>query len=185
MTNISISSKECAADTGLQSLLAQTDNYHEIPPRLWAYAALVGEARQKSNEGRSRANRDRGHKQNHLGHLQGAFCELFVYYLLRRSGDGADGIEHLREHLFNPEGGSREAGADLVFLDGSGLDVKSFDCAYYKRYFAINAEKHEKLRGKVDAYFCVMVPPLGRRAYVTKPVPYLDVEESDKNSLGS
>ena len=70
-------------------------------------------------------------------------------------------------------------GTDILFdapQQGCGIDVKSFDCAPNKRYFAINDNKHRTLAGQCSRYLCVIVPPAGRRMAVCRLVPYAEVD---------
>lgn len=57
-----------------------------------------------------------------------------------------------------------------------GVDAKTFDCRVNKRYFAINDNKHAGLQGNVYAYFAAIAPTNGRRAVISRLVPYTDVD---------
>ena len=177
--------------SALPSIAASTDRIHEIPPRVWAYAQLVGEARRQSNEVKQAKRHNRGRAKNYLGHVQGAFCELFLLGLLVKSCDSASSepVSYLRRHMFNPGGGTGAADADLAWDESPlgarfGLDVKSFDCAPNKRFFAINAEKHDKLAGRASYYYCALAPPLAKRIYVSQLVPHSEVDSWPVGQLG-
>jgi len=157
---------------------------------LWAMAALLGEARRLSNEYRRAAHRDRGDRRNQHADLLGALVELLLFVEVIRLNPNESAIGYMREHLFNPEGGAKEIQPDLRFDDPATdrsicVDAKSFDCAPYKRYFAINREKHAKLKGACDYYYCVLVPAYGQSAVVSALVPYTDVDAWAVDSLGS
>jgi len=168
------------------SALVDTDREVPIEIGMWAYAMLLAKARVKSNDARRAKRRDRGEKKNLEGDLRGAFCELFLFKeVIAQAAE--DGVDHMRHHLFNPAGGGEEAGPDLQCAEGARqvcLDVKSFDCDPGKRYFAINADKHHKLRGCCDYYLCLLVAPLGPKAFVAKLVPYAAVDRWPMGELG-
>jgi hypothetical protein len=149
-----------------------------VRPEQWAIAHLVGEARRIANEPSRASFRDRGAAINRDVDLRGAFAELFLWKRVRDRDSNVDA--YMRNHLlYENKSGSEVSGPDLVFRDASGIahgiDVKSHDCAPHKRYFAINAAKHEQLRGQCDAYWCLLVPSFAKTLVLADLVPYAAV----------
>jgi hypothetical protein len=71
----------------------------------------------------------------------------------------------------------REDGRDI------GVDVKTFDCAKNKKYFAINDNKHTQLKGKCAAYMGLVCPSWARTVCVLHPIQYRDVSTWERRAL--
>lgn len=153
-----------------------------VSSKLWALAALLGTARTLSNEGKRGVGQDRGELKNLLVDVRGAFAELFVLWQLRRRNAPSRVRAPLREGLFVAAGGSKADGPDLE-IDGRGFDIKAFGCQPTYRYFAINCRKHRKLRGRCEAYLCLLVPDWGRSVGIADLVPYQSVAEWPRRTL--
>lgn len=161
----------------------------DITPELWAYSALIGEARRRSNENKRNKQRDRGKEKNIHNDLIGTAGELLAYkYFSHLMSDNSK--RNFVADLVRVEGGAVMNGADIildrlpqkdVFLR---LDIKTFDCEPNKRFFAINSQKHRKLNGNCDGYICFLIPKLGKEAAVVNYVPYDDVNNWTEKSLG-
>jgi hypothetical protein len=142
----------------------------------WAYAWLLGEARRESNRHRAKQS-DRGKDGNQSVDLHGALGELLLFGMVRDLKD-ADAIEHTRRQLYVVGGGRNAEGADVSFIEDDeqiGIDVKTFDCDPKKRYFAINDNKHEQLRGHCKGYAGLICPAFAEHACLTNIIPYDDV----------
>lgn len=143
----------------------------------WAYAVLLGRARTLSNKHRAPGS-DRDQDGNEEVDLHGALGELVLYGIVRRLPGSEEGARYLREHMFWEGGGSDVKGSDLLFPDQGGhvgIDVKTFDCRSYKRYFAINDNKHSELVGQCVGYMGLICPPYASMACITRLIPYEDV----------
>jgi hypothetical protein len=143
----------------------------------WAYALLLGGARQQTNLARA-ASADRGRRGNQEVDLHGALGELLLFGMARGLPDSADAVAYMRRQLFCTSGGRDVDGPDLLFHDSGvviGIDVKTFDCASNKSYFAINDHKHAQLAGQCVAYMGLVCPRWARTACVMRPIPYEDV----------
>ena len=68
-------------------------------------------------------------------------------------------------------------------VDGNRLDIKSFDCAPNKKFFAINKRKHRALAGKCDHYLCMLVLPFGKHAVLTNLVKWSSVSEWEERDF--
>ena len=157
----------------------------DLTPLQWAFALLLGEARQQSNAGRA-ARSDRGRRGNQAVDLHGALGELWLYGAARSLPDSADAASYMRSQLFCAAGGRDVTGADLLFEDAGrpiGIDVKTFDCAKNKSFFAINDNKHSQLAGQCFAYMGLVCPAWARKACVMFPIPYADVSTWECSSL--
>ena len=162
----------------LKTMLSRKLN---VPPRLWTYAMLVGDARRRSNDGR---RRDIGFTKgmHQYVDLIGAFAEVFVYHAFLTMGGSEELLSALRQNIFDPRGGTATSDVDLV-VDGNRLDIKSFDCAPNKKFFAINKRKHHALAGKCDHYLCMLVPPFGKHAVLTNLVKWSSVSEWEERDF--
>ena len=145
----------------------------------WAYALLLGGARQRSNAERADTS-DRGEIGNQEVDLHGALGELLLLRIVRDLPQSQDAEHYMLAHLFVETGGRGLKGADLVFTDNStpvGVDVKTFDCSPWKRYFAINYDKHAALGedNTCIGYMGLICPRFGRDACITRLIPYSDV----------
>jgi hypothetical protein len=142
----------------------------------WAYAWLLGEARRESNAHRAKRS-DRGADGNHSVDLHGALGELLLFGMVRDLKD-EDAIEHTRRQLYIEGGGRNAVGADVSFIENGtpvGIDVKTFDCDPKKKYFAINDDKHEQLRGQCAGYVGLICPAYAQQACLTTIIDYDDV----------
>ena len=160
---------------GIRLLQDRTDRLVETTATHWAWAAMLGDARTRSNEGRRAAIADRGTANSQVD-LLGAFAELLLLAWATRLYPQPV-IDDMAGHLYHPDGGGEVEGADLRLPSIetgalTGIDVKSFDCAPQKRFFAINAAKHAALAGNCAYYFCVLAAPYGKQAAVARLVPY-------------
>ncbi len=149
---------------------------------------MLGAERTKSNDSRRHRQSDRGEFNRDVD-LLGALGELFFLSTAMAAESGGDAVDYMRGHMFKEAGGKGIKGPDLGFIDhASGtlneIDVKTFDCAENKRYFAINDNKHAGLKGQCSAYFCLATPPRGRRMAVARLVPYSDVDSWKVALLG-
>lgn len=176
------------------------ENVECVPVIRWAMATLLGDARRQTNEDGRHQRRNRGSAKNVLNDLYGAVAELSLYAKIAWPSSKLV-HEHERQYLsnqlYNPCGGRLTHGPDLELLHllpeeggfaaaeiGIGIDVKSFDCAPNKRYFAINVAKHKQLQGVCDFYFGMIVPPLGKTAVISQVVPYQEVSKWKEFDLG-
>jgi hypothetical protein len=144
----------------LSALSRVTDCWLPVKPELWAWAALLGEARRASNDRARSHAADRGDSTNRAVDLAGAFGELLLYELVRNLPKSDQACRYLAERLYLPSGGAGVVGPDLKFIDDDtqgdvGVDCKSFFNLRY-RYFAIYAKKHNELRGCCSFYFCLL-----------------------------
>lgn len=179
----------------------------ELSEAFWAEAALLAAARLQSNEGRRHQRRDR-QAENARVDLMGAGSEILLYRALQRyalrvkawavgnqltpeqgrqqKDVAGQGLDYMRRHLFVLEGGASAAAADLILPCEDGdwaMDAKSFDFSPNKSRFAINEEKHLRLAPLNPDYFCLLCPPLSKRALVAV-VPYSEVESWETRTLG-
>lgn len=159
--------------------------YIDISARDWAFAALLGEARRKSNESIRKTHRDRGNVNNIHIDLMGSISEIlavkYFWKIMTRKERELTSFS-----MFRPEGGAGKLGADLVLSERElKLDVKTFDCQSNKRFFAINHSKHKDLSGECSGYVCVICPKYSTKAYFIDFVPYNDVSSWPLKSLGS
>jgi len=164
----------------IEALQEKVDRVIPAPPALWAWAAMLGEARTLSNDGRRGVRADRGAGNRDVD-LLGAFSELLLLGWASRLYPPLV-IAEMAAHLYHPQGGREVKGADLRLPNSAtglivGVDAKSFDCSPRKRYFAINDAKHRALGGGCDHYFCVLAAPYGTQAAVARLVPYVEVED--------
>jgi hypothetical protein len=144
-----------------------------IEPRQWACALLLGEARRRSNPARARTA-NRGDAGNQAVDLHGALGDLLLYGIARRCRD-KEALGYMQNQLYRSEGGRSVKGPDLRFTDGGrviGIDVKTFDCSPKNRFFAINDDKHAKLRGKCIGYVGLICPVFAPQACLTRLIPY-------------
>ena len=165
-------------------------NLLPITPEIWAYSALIGEARRRSNDNKRNKNRDRGYQKNIHNDLIGTAGELLAlkYFGCSMSEKSKSMFLH---DLIKTEGGAVMKGVDVIFDNIPGnikdlrLDIKTFDCEPNKRFFAINSKKHDKLKNNCEGYLCFLIPRLGRYAAVANYVNYSDVNSWEEKSLGS
>lgn len=155
----------------------------DLTPKHWAIAAMLGEARRRTNEKTRHKSRDRGHDKNVLGDMMGALGEIVAleYY---RDQMTQEAINMTRQHMLVSGSGRTVKGADLI-TSRQRLDVKTFDCAPNKRFFAINAAKHQQLSGECDGYFALLAPRYGRQALLIDILPYEAVSNWACKPLGS
>lgn len=155
------------------------DRFLKVRPLLWSSAWQLAKLRTRSNGGRL-SHRDRGKILNLRGDLVGAFGELLVYFYACENGVG-DVVQYMKKTLFNPGGGGKLSSAG----DAPGLDVKGFDFSPRKDFVAVNAEKHQKLKGEIRHYFFVFSPPLSEEVYTSSLIPWEEVSNWAEFSLGS
>jgi hypothetical protein len=157
----------------------------DITIKDWAFAALLGEARRRSNDAIRKSVRDRGITNNTHVDLMGSISEIVAYKYFKPNLSERERASVLKG-MFRAEGGGGAHGVDLSISKLSRLlDVKSFDCADNKRFFAINKSKHVDLSGKCDGYFCIICPKYSKKAFVVDYVHYADVSNWDLKVLGS
>jgi hypothetical protein len=157
------------------------DREYAVPLRLWAYAHIVGDARRLTHEGRRKPQKDLG-SLNYQSDVKGAFSELFLYWLLRnRASNGL--VDGIRQQMYSASGGI--LAADIVCDSGQKFDIKSNDCEPRSSLFIINSQKHRDAVGRYGFYIAVLCPMLGRRAILTKPIPFDDVSGWGEKTLGS
>ncbi|MEG0869779.1 MAG: hypothetical protein RSD49_08410 [Hafnia sp.] len=157
----------------------------DIDARDWAFAALLGEARRRSNDSIRKSSRDRGNVKNIHVDLMGSISEILALKYLREVLTIQERKETIKA-MFRPEGGGGKLGADLSLSQrGVVLDVKTFDCQDNKRFFAINSTKHGDLEGACNGYLCIICPKYATQAYIVDYVPFLDVSGWEKKALGS
>ena len=171
----------------LRDIVRKTDRFVELKPRHWAWARILGEARTASNDRRRARRSDRG-EFNAQVDLLGALGELFLLRCAMAAEGSGEAVKYMRGHLYNEQGGGEVEGPDIEFVDHvtgerCQLDVKTFDCAPNKRFFAINDNKHRLLRGCCSHYLCVITPPFGRRMAVSCLVPWSTVDEWSTQKL--
>ena len=162
----------------LTDLTANFDTSCSVGDMEWACAVLLGDARVISNEKHRSEEANRGKEGNRAVDLHGSLGEFLLLRMVRKLPESEIAEAYMRNHLFIPGGGRDAAGPDLLFEDDgrpTGIDVKTFDCKKNKRFFAINNKKHTKLAGQCVGYMGLICPAYGRRAYVTKLIPYEDV----------
>lgn len=160
----------------LTDLEARLGRNSHLSQTQWAYAWLLGEARRESNAHRAKHS-DRGADGNQAVDLHGALGELLLFGMVRDLKD-EDAIEHTRRQLYIAGGGRHAVGADVSFVENgaqTGIDVKTFDGDPKKRYFAINDDKHEQLRGKCVGYVGLICPAYAQHACLTTIIWYDDV----------
>jgi hypothetical protein len=153
-------------------------------PQDWAMAYLLGKAREASNYKRA-ANSDRGQEGNEAVDLLGSMGELVVLRRLQ-AVSAKDAFAAMQSHMFSAAGGADVTGPDVhIIIENEEwrIDIKSFDCADNKKFFAINNDKHESLRGNCDGYVGLISPPLSRLGITSKIVPYADVDNWPKSKL--
>lgn len=155
----------------------------ELTPEHWAHAAMLGEARRRTNEKSRSSKRDRGHQKNVAVDLIGSLGELIALEHFETEL-GSETLQAIRQHMLVSGSGRTVKGADLS-VNNRNLDVKTFDCAPNKRFFAINSVKHRQLQGQCDGYFALLSPQYGRKALVVECVPYQDVDQWPCKALGS
>ena len=164
----------------LDDIVRRTDRALSPSARSWAWARFLADARTASNDDRRAARSDRG-RFNQQVDLLGAMGELFLLRTAAATERSAEAVAYMRGHLYDERGGANVVGPDIQFADHDdgevrGIDVKTFDCAPNKRYFAINDNKHCALGGQCSHYLCVIAPPFGSRMAVSRLVPYSDVD---------
>lgn len=160
--------------------------YIDLTPKHWAYAALIGEARRRSNNDVRNKNRDRGLDKNIQNDLIGSMGELismevFMPWLSKKNQ------EELKRNVFGVGGGSKFIGADInldLHKQNLRLDIKTFDCERNKKYFAINNKKHQKLKGICDGYACLLIPKYGKKAYALPMISHNEVDDWELKELG-
>lgn len=158
----------------------------DISPNDWAFAALIGEARRRSNENKRNNTRDRGNEKNIHVDLMGSLGEVLAYKLYKNQMKPETAAKFV-EDFCKTEGGAVMQGADMRLDIGEStldLDIKTYDCAPNKRFFAINSKKHAKLSDCCDGYLCILFPKYGRKAYVVNNVPYDHVSNWEQKALG-
>jgi hypothetical protein len=161
-----------------------------LNPEIWAYAALIGEARRRSNENKRNKNRDRGNSNNIHVDLMGTVGELIAYKKLK-NGMSPVAHQNFLTDLLRVEGGAVMKGADMTLDNLMGdtgplkVDIKTFDCEPNKRFFAINAKKHNSLNEQCHGYVCVLMPKYAKFAFMVNYVPYEDVSQWQEKSLGN
>jgi hypothetical protein len=156
-----------------------------ITPDQWAYAVLLGRARTISNKDRAPGS-DRDADGNEEVDLHGALGELVLRGIVRRLPGFEQAARYMENHMFRKGGGSDVKGPDLLFADHGtdvGIDVKTFDCREYKRYFAINDNKHHELQGQCVGYMGLICPPYAHTACITRLIPYDAVSTWDVRQL--
>lgn len=153
-----------------------------LTPEHWARAAMLGEARRRTNEASRHQSRDRGRDKNILGDLMGSLGELIAleHYQPRMSPDQA--VE-TRQHMLHLGNGRSVKGADIE-LPNLSIDVKTFDCDRRKRFFAINAAKHQQLAGQCDGYFALLAPKYAQMAMLIDYIPHQEVSQWECKGLG-
>ena len=164
----------------LRDVVGKTDGIVALEPHHWVWARLLGEARTASNDQRRARRSDRG-EFNAQVDLLGALGELFLLRCAMTAENSEDAVAYMRGHLYNDQGGGEVEGPDIEFTDDDTrefrqLDVKTFDCAPNKQFFAINDNKHRVLRGRCSHYLCVITPPFGRKMAVSRLVPWSAVD---------
>jgi hypothetical protein len=160
-----------------------TDRWLSVNAELWAWSVLLGNALGASNNQKRSQKADRGDSTN-LGVSQaGAFGELLLHSLVRKMQNSDLDCRYIAKHLFMPGGGAEAEGPDLQFAEDDtkaviGVDSKTFSNLYNPRYkyFAINAKKHDELRGLCSFYFCLCFAARSKSVAVAKLVPYGDVD---------
>lgn len=160
--------------------------YIELTPKHWAYAALIGEARRRSNNNKRNKNRDRGFEKNIQNDLIGSIGELICMEYFQNWLSEAN-KEELRKNVFGIGGGTGFTGTDInldLHEKKLKLDIKTFDCEPNKKYFAINNKKHEKLKGNCDGYVCLLIPKYGRAAYLLPMIRHDEVDQWEIKELG-
>ena len=143
----------------------------------WAFALLLGRARERSNTLRLRTA-DRGSRGNLEVDLHGALGELILYGMVLKQPESEAAAAYMRRHLYVAGGGAGVIGPDLLFEEEGkpvGVDVKTFDCSTRKRYFAINNDKHLKLAGSCAGYMGLICARFSSIAFITRLIPYDDV----------
>jgi hypothetical protein len=159
----------------------------ELTPDIWAFAAMIGHARRNSNNRTRNANRDRGDERNIHVDLMGSLGELIAYKAFREFMQPKT-ARAFRDDIFTFAGGRAMKGADLT-MDNLNqktqrLDVKTYECAPNKRFFAINSTKHKQLESCCDGYLCILFPKYGKMAYVVNYVPHSDISNWERKALG-
>jgi hypothetical protein len=159
----------------LTDLTANFDTSCSLGDMEWACAVLLGDARVISNEKHRSDEANRGKEGNRAVDLDGSLGEFLLLRMVRKLPQSETAQAYMRNHIFIPGGGRDAVGPDLLFEeDGqpTGIDVETFDCAKNKHFFAINNKKHTKLAGQCVGYMGLICSPYGRRAYITKLIPY-------------
>lgn len=158
----------------------------ELTPDDWAIGAMLGHARRLSNENKRNKSRDRGNAKNIHVDLMGSMGEIIAFKAFQRYVS-EESMKSQMENLFGVGGGSRFTGADF-YLDlhpkKLRLDAKTYDCDPSKKFFAINAKKHNSLKGKCDGYSCLLIPKYSKTAFLIPNVPCTDVDRWQLKSLG-
>ena len=95
-----------------------------------------------------------------------------------------ESVATTRQHMLINGNGRMVQGSDIVTANQS-IDVKTFDCAPNKRFFAINAAKHRQLDGQCDGYFALLAPKYARQALLIDILPYAAVSRWPCKPLGS
>lgn len=152
----------------------------------WAMAARIGQSRRLSNSKRNKT-RDRGNKNNIMVDLMGSVGEVLAYKSLSDKMSFNNRIAYM-DDIFKVAGGSAMKGADMTIDNHAHgfrrLDIKTYECAPNKRYFAINNKKHLALENVCDGYFCVLFALYGKKAFIVDYVPYDDVSNWENKALG-
>lgn len=153
-----------------------------LTPEHWARAAMLGEARRRTNEASRHQSRDRGRDKNILGDLMGSLGELIAleHYQDRMTPEQANDT---RQHMLHLGNGRSVKGADIELSDLS-VDVKTFDCDRRKRFFAINAAKHQQLAGVCQGYFALLAPKYAQMGMLIDHIPHQDVSQWECKGLG-
>ena len=156
--------------------------FFDLTTKHWAFAAMMGEARRRTNEKSRAANRDRGRDRNIAGDLMGSLGELIAleHYQSQMSPDD---VATIRQHMIVNGSGRTVKGADIEVAN-KRIDVKTFDCAPNKRFFAINSQKHKQLKGSCDGYLALLAPKYGRKALLVDVLPFDDVSNWQCKPLG-
>jgi hypothetical protein len=164
--------------------------YIKLNPEIWSFAALIGEARRRSNENKRNKSRDRGNANNIHVDLMGTVGELIAYKQFKNDMSHTAHQNFLTD-LLRIEGGAVMKGADMTLDNLLGdaetllVDVKTFDCEPNKRFFAINVKKHNSLNSQCHGYVCILIPKYAKYAFMVNYVPYQDVSTWQEKALGN
>jgi hypothetical protein len=167
----------------LAEVQAVTGKAVALRPEHWALARLLAAARQATNEGRTAASSDRGAAGNLDAHTFGAIAELFLLRHAMRMRAGVT-VAYMRAHMLHPSGGGSVTGPDLQAADAEhvvGIDAKAFRSP--NGFFAINARKHDAMRGSCAFYFGAAARRYGVRLITARLIPYDDVTAWERRSL--
>lgn len=153
------------------------DRVYKLPQHRWEQAYVLALARMKANDGKRGESQDRGSRAVYVD-LQGCMGELAMLILAKHLDAVGDAVKSIGEQLLSFEGGAGMKAPDVT-LDGEGslgVDSKLAFVQRNYRYFAINARKHELLRGNASYYACFLCAPFGERLLSARLVPHADVD---------